>query len=247
MAYPHHPQADLHVHTLASGHAYSTINEIAMEAAQRGLRMVAMTDHGPALPGGPHPYHFAALRFIPEMLHGVRVLRGIEANILGVGRLDLDEHLLERLDLVMAGFHEDCGFDGRGVKENTRALLAVMENPRVKVISHPGNPNFPIDHRAVVECSVATGTALEINNSSFVVSRKGSCGNCREIIRLCAELGAPVTIGSDAHIAQGVGEFEVAMRELESLGIRWEQIVNRELETVLEFLGPAIEPAGFGA
>ena len=59
----------------------------------------------------------------------------------------------------------------------------------------------------------------------------------REIIRLCAELGAPVTIGSDAHIAQGVGEFEVALRELEAYGMRWEQIVNRELETVLAFLG----------
>ncbi len=239
MSYPASPRADLHVHSIASGHAYSTIGEIAQEAARKGLQMVAITDHGPALPGGPHPYHFAALRFVPEHLHGVRMLRGIEANILGEGRLDLDATVLDRLDLVMAGFHEECGFDGRGAEENTRTLLAVMEHPRVKVISHPGNPNFPVDYRAMVQKSVATGTALEINNSSFVISRKGSCGNCREIIRLCAELGAPVTVGSDAHIAQGVGEFEVALRELVAQGVRWEQVVNREVATVLAFLGLA--------
>ncbi len=237
MLYPFSPQADLHVHTVASGHAYSTLGEIVQEAARKGLKMVGMTDHGPGLPGGPHPYHFAALRFVPEYLHGVRVLRGIEANILGIGQLDLEDVLLDRLDLVMAGFHEDCGFDERGRDENTRAVLALMDNPKVKVIAHPGNPNFPLDYRAVVEKGAATGTALEINNSSFFISRRGSDGNCREIIRLCAELGAPVTVGSDAHIAQGVGEFDDALGALAAAGIKWEQVVNRTLESALTFLG----------
>jgi len=237
MLYPFSPQADLHVHTVASGHAYSTIGEITQEASRKGLKMVGMTDHGPGLPGGPHPYHFAALRFVPEYLHGVRVLRGIEANILGIGQLDLGDGLLDRLDLVMAGFHEECGFDGRDCDENTRAVLALMDNPKVKVIAHPGNPNFPLDYRTVVQKSAATGTALEINNSSFYISRKGSDGNCREIIRLCAELGAPVTVGSDAHIAQGVGAFDDALRELAGAGIKWEQVINRTLESALAFLG----------
>ncbi|OHB30392.1 MAG: phosphatase [Desulfuromonadaceae bacterium GWC2_58_13] len=237
MLYPFSPQADLHVHTIASGHAYSTISEIAQEATRKGLKAVGMTDHGPGLPGGPHPYHFAALRFVPEYLHGVRVLRGIEANILGIGQLDLDEGLLDRLDLVMAGFHEECGFDNRGRDENTRAVLSMMDHPKVKVIAHPGNPNFPLDYLAVVRKGVATATALEINNSSFYISRKGSAGNCQEIIRLCAELGAPVTVGSDAHIAQGVGEFDDALRKLTEAGVKWEQVMNRTLESTLEFLG----------
>ncbi len=237
MLYPSAPEADLHVHTVASGHAYSTIGEIALEAARKGVKMVGMTDHGPGLPGGPHSYHFAALRFVPETLHGVRILRGIEANILGVGQLDLEEALLERLDLVMAGFHEDCGFDDRGEAENTRALLALMEHPRVKVIAHPGNPNFPLDYEAVVCKGAETRTALEINNSSFCISRRGSSGNCREIIRLCARHGAPVTVGSDAHIAQGVGEFDDALMELGAVGVKWEQVVNRSTDSALEFLG----------
>lgn len=237
MPYPERPEADLHVHTLASGHAYSTINEIAAEAARKGLKLIAMTDHGPALPGGPHPYHFAALRFIPEFIQGVRILRGIEANILGRGQLDLAEPLLEKLDLVMAGFHEDCGYQGRGAVANTRALLAVMELPWVKVISHPGNPRFPVEFDVVARQAAATGTALEINNSSFTVSRKGSVEPCGRLAELCARHGAPVALGSDAHIAQGVGEFGEALAAIELAGVAWEQVINRSFASTLDFLG----------
>jgi putative hydrolase len=231
------PEADLHVHTVASGHAYSTIGEIAVEAAGKGLRVVGMTDHGPAVPGGPHFYHFAALRFVPATLNGVRILRGVEANIVGIGRLDLPEELLGRLDLVMAGFHEECGFDGQGLEANTAALLALIDQPRVKVISHPGNPNFPIDYEKVARRAAETATALEINNSSFGQSRKGSSGNCREIARLCARFGTPVAVGSDAHIAQGVGEFGEALKLLAEEGVGPQQVVNRTLESTLVFLG----------
>jgi putative hydrolase len=245
MAYPHRPQADLHVHTLASGHAYSTINEIAAEAARKELKLIAMTDHGPALPGGPHLYHFAALRFVPEFIHGVRVLRGIEANILGRGRIDLPDPLVEKLDLVMAGFHEETGFEEKGAVANTRSLLAVMELPRVKVISHPGNPRFPVDFEAVVRQALATGTALEINNSSFTVSRRGSSEPCGRLAQLCARHGAPVALGSDAHIAQGVGEFGEALGAIAAAGVAWEQVVNRTLASTLDFLGlpPAAAPS----
>ncbi|PLX84915.1 MAG: phosphatase [Desulfuromonas sp.] len=231
------PEVDLHVHTVASGHAYSTLAEVAAAAARRGLRGVGMTDHGPGLPGGPHPYHFMALRFVPRQLDGVRVLRGIEANILAEGRVDLDDDLLGKLDLVMAGFHEECGFDGRGEEANTRVVLALMDNPLVRVITHPGNPNFPLDYETVARRGAQTGTALEINNSSFTISRKGSSGNCSHIARLCARHGTPVAIGSDAHFHEGVGEFAEALLVAAEAGVKPEQIVNRTLESTLAFLG----------
>lgn len=237
MNHPIVPEADLHVHTVASGHAYSTLDEIAREAAGKGLRLIGMTDHGPALPGGPHPYHFAALRFVPETLHGVRVLRGVEANIVGNGKLDLADEVLGKLDLVMAGFHEECGFDRQGRETNTRALLALLERSPVKVVAHPGNPAFPLDYEAVVRKAAEVGVALEINNSSFGLSRKGSAGNCLQIARLCARFGAPVALGSDAHIAQGVGEFADALDAVRQSGIAWEQVINRTLGSALAFFG----------
>jgi putative hydrolase len=233
--------ADMHTHTVASGHAYSTVNELAQEAALRGLQAIALTDHGPALPGGPHLYHFGALRFIPRSIAGVRILLGVEANILDAsGRLDLPDTYLERLDFVMAGLHEGCGFDNQGRDRNTEAVLNVMQNVRVKAISHPGNPVFPLDYEEVVKGALATGTALEINNASFSMSRAGSAANCETLARLIARYRASVAVGSDAHIAQGVGIFDDALRLLDRAGVLPEQIVNASMERLLEFLG--LEP-----
>jgi len=230
------PEVDLHVHTVASGHAYSTIEEITRAAAGKGMRGVGMSDHGPSMPAAPHMYHFMGLRFVPEMLCGIRVFKGVEANILNGGRVDLDDDFLPRLDVVLAGFHADCGYTGTTVEHHTKTMMQVMENPLVHIISHPGNPEFPIDHRAVVKQAVATGTALEINSSSFSNARCGSKPNCIEIARLCAEHGALIAIGSDAHIAQTVGEVDDAIEVAQQAGIRWEQVVNRTLESTLKFL-----------
>lgn len=230
--------ADMHTHSTASGHAYSTVNELASAAAQKGLQAFALTDHGPALPGGPHLYHFAALRFIPKEISGVRVFTGIEANILDEeGTIDLPELYLMRLDFVMAGIHEGCGFDDRGITANTEAVIRAMANPLIKAISHPGNPLFPLDPEGIVEASVKTGTALEINNSSFVISRKGSRPNCEALARLIGSYGAPVIVGSDAHIAQGVGIFDEALQVLDTAGVQEEQVVNSSMTRLLQFLG----------
>ena len=237
MPLPVAAETDLHVHTVASGHAYSTINEIAAEAARRKLRLIGMTDHGPALPGGPHLYHFKALRFIPRQIQGVRILRGVEANILGERRLDLEHAQLEQLELVLAGFHPACGYTGRHQADHTRAVMSIMDKPQVQVICHPGNPEFSLDYRAIARHAAATGTALEINNSSFAVSRAGSADNCRLLARYCAEYGTPVPLGRDAHIAQGVGELDLALAEAREAGIRAEQIVNRTMASTLAFLG----------
>jgi len=230
--------ADLHTHTVASGHGYSTVNELAHAAAEKGLEALAITDHGPAMPGGPHRYHFLAMRFIPTEIAGVKILRGVEANIIDRdGTLDLDDQALSTLDFVMAGLHEGCGYEGRTREENTAALLAAMNNPRVRCISHPGNTQYPVDYRSVVARARETGTALEINNSSLGPSRKGSMENCRLIARLCAELGAPILIGSDAHISQGVGDFGDAVRLVLEEGVTESQVMNGSLERLVQFLG----------
>ena len=74
--------ADLHVHTVASGHAYSTVKEIVRVAADKGLLMIALTDHGPGMPGGAHAYHFSNQTALPDSMFGVRILKGIEANVM---------------------------------------------------------------------------------------------------------------------------------------------------------------------
>src|SRR3990172_5803131 len=147
-------EADLHVHTVASGHAFSTVEEIVKAASLKGLKGIGLTDHGPALPGGAHPYHFWNQRVFPREMGGVRIFRGAEANIVNLkGEIDLAEEILESLDLVLVAFHLYCGYDGKSALENTKVLIKAMENPLVDGIVHPGNPVFPIHAEEVVKAA----------------------------------------------------------------------------------------------
>lgn len=227
--------ADLHVHSLASGHAFSTIEEIVRAARKKGLEMLALTDHGPAMPGGAHEYYFGNLRILPDRLQGVKILRGVEANVLDAyGKLDLPEVYLQRLDLVLAGLHSPC-LPPSDKSRNTLAMINALRNPYVDIVVHPGNPEFPVDFAEVVRVAKAEGKALELNNSSFLV-RKGSWEFCTEVARLARQFGALVSIGSDAHFSADVGNFAQAVKLALAAGISQEQVLNSSPQRVSEFL-----------
>jgi putative hydrolase len=237
---------DTHCHTLASGHAYSTIKEMADYASQIGMKIIGMTDHGPSLPGGPHIYHFANLRILPEYISGVRILKGVEANIMDFeGALDVPERFLSKLELVLAGFHDGCLAPG-SVEENTRAVIAAMKNPLVDIISHPGNPQFTIDIERVVDCAVETGTLIEINNSSFGNARKGSEDNCRLIAMEAKKKGALLTTGSDSHICFHVGKFDKVLELFEELGIDEKLVVSSSPQRLIDFLNKKGKKLNYG-
>jgi len=230
-------KTDLHTHTISSGHGYSTVREICSEAQRRGIEMIGVTDHGPAMPGGPHVYHFTNLVVMPRMLSGVKILRSAECNIIDAdGGLDLDGRVLDILDIVHAGMHPFTGYEGASVEDNTRALLGAINGGRIDVLVHPGNPRFPFDHRTVIEAATSKGVLLEINNSSFTVVRKGSIDNCRLIITEAMRSGAGIVVGTDAHDASGVGVYDKALELVDEVGFPEDRIVNRDAESVLRFL-----------
>ncbi|MGI6424391.1 MAG: phosphatase [Tepidanaerobacteraceae bacterium] len=229
-------EVDTHCHTIASGHAYSTVVENAQEAAKKGLKMIAITDHGPALGEGINHYYFANMAVIPRQIEGVYILRGIEANILDEqGSIDLPERFLKKLDIVLAGFH-NVGFTGGTVEENTRAIIETMKNPYIDIIVHPGNPEFPLDIDRFVEAANEYNILIEINNSSFTVSRKGSRENCIKIAKKAASIGAKIAVGSDAHICFDVGNFEYARRAIEEAGVSEQNVINTSMQKVVDFL-----------
>ena len=231
-------QVDLHVHTVASGHAFSTVAEIAHEATLRRLRAVGIADHGPAIPGGPHLYYFSCMRFLPRTMEGVRILRGAEANLLdGKGKIDLPRELAEQLDYVMVGYHNGCGMKPANARRNTQALIAAMDNPRVKVLVHPGNPSFPVDVPELVAATRERNVALEINNASFSQARRGSHDPCSRIAAEVARTGGLICLSSDAHVAPQVGEVKDAWEVAAAAGVSEEQVVNRTYTSCLRFLG----------
>ncbi|MGA2547731.1 MAG: phosphatase [Rectinemataceae bacterium] len=226
---------DTHTHTVASGHAYSTVYELAMGARKRHLKGFVLTDHGPALPGGTHPYHFGNLRVLPDRMRGVRFYRGIEANILDQeGSLDLSDDDLRQLHFVYAGLHETV-FPPRAEAENTRALVAALSNPLVDAVSHPGNPIYPVDIRTVVLAAKEFGKAIEINDSSFRI-RKGSTDRCGEFARLCARTGTLVVCGSDAHYWEDVGRLDQVIALLGEAHVPRDLVINATTASFEAFL-----------
>ncbi len=230
-------KVDPHVHSISSGHAYSTIEECARAAAEKGLEAFAVADHGPAIPGSGNLYHFWNLKVVPRRWHGVWVLRSVEANIIDLhGNLDLPDKVLASLDLVQAGLHPYTGYEGEGIEDNTAALLGAISHPLVDVIVHPDNPSYAVDMERVVEAAARAGKALEVNNSSFVYTREGSGDNCRLMARLAAERGCLLSVGSDAHVATFAGEFSHAVEILREADVDPRSVVNCSIERLGEFL-----------
>ncbi len=227
---------DTHSHSIASTHAYSTVNEYFIEAKRKGLQMFALTEHGPSMPDSPHPWHFGNRKVLPRVVGGVAMLRGMEANILPLeGGLDVNEQLYGYLDFVIASFHEPV-FTPEDRQTNTQAVINTIETGYCQILGHLGNPNYPLDYLEVIKAAKAHNVLIEINNSSFTHSRQGSENNCRNIIELVVELDWKVCVASDAHVAYDVGNVTQASKLLKDVGVPEDKVVNRSAEHFLKFL-----------
>lgn len=228
---------DTHTHTIASGHAYSTIHDYLKVAKEKGIELIAFTDHGPAMPGGPNIFHIGNQRVIPREIDGIEILRGVEANIIDYnGNIDIEERYLKRLDLVIASLHDVCIEPGN-IEENTNALIKAMKNKYVDIIAHPGNPRFPIDIEKFVKAAKENNILIEINNSSFTnPGRSGSKENCIEIAMRAKEFGVKVVAGSDAHISFDLGNFDKVIEVFEIVEMPEELIMNTSKEKIKKHL-----------
>jgi putative hydrolase len=227
---------DLHMHTVASTHAYSTLHDYIATAQSRGIKLFAITDHGPDMADAPHYWHFMNMRIWPRVVDGVGILRGIEANIKNTeGEIDCTGPMLDALDLIVAGFHEPV-FPPRDKESHTRAMIAAMAAGEVHIISHPGNPKFPIDISAIAQAAAKYQVALELNNSSFTHSRKGSAPNCRAIAEAVRDAGGWLALGSDSHTAFTLGDFTECRKILDEVNFPEERILNVSPRRLLDFL-----------
>lgn len=226
--------AELHTHTNLSHHAHHTLDEMFKRASVLGLKAMAITNHGPALPDGVNIMHFATLWQLPEYIEGVYFIKGAEANIVDHdGKIDLTPRVLDRLQFVIASMHESVIKDG-GVKKNTNAYLKALENPKVHCLGHCGNPNYPMDHEAVVKKCAELGKIIEINAHSDV-ARTGSGDNCRDIARLCAKHGVRIILTTDAHSIYTLGEADAAIDLVQSAGYPEELIINTDMRRLSDY------------
>ena len=128
---------DIHTHTIASMHAYSTIREMAAAAKEKGLALLGISDHAPALPGTFHELYFHNFKVIRPAAYGIDLIMGAELNVLDhTGTVDLPEKALKKLHYAIASLHDLVIAPG-SQEENTAALLGAMENPYVTTPTIP--------------------------------------------------------------------------------------------------------------
>ena len=219
---------DAHTHTVASGHAYSSLQEMARAAADKGIQYLGITEHGPSIEGTCPLLYFKNMFVVPREMYGVNILMGCEVNILDTfGNLDLNDEYLDRLDIGIAGIHIKC-WKGGTKEENTQGVIKVIRNPKIHIISHPGDGTADLDFEQLVLAAKESHTLLEINNHSLAPERKKKIAwdNNREILRLCKQYETQLILGSDAHISFQIADYSRITPLLEETEFPDELIMN---------------------
>ena len=212
---------------------------MAQAAADKGLQVLGITEHGPSIKGTCPIVYFRNMFVVPRQMYGVRILMGCEVNILDTqGHLDLDDEYLDRLDIAIAGIHEKC-YQGGTKAENTQGMLNVIRNPKVHIISHPGDGTAELDLEPIVLAAKEAHTLLEINNHSLAPQRQKSEArdNNLELLRLCKKHNVPTILGSDAHISFQIADYTHLLPLLDETDFPDELILNFWPDRFFQYLG----------
>lgn len=229
---------DLHTHTIASGHAYSTIQEMISAAQKKGLELIGISDHAPCMPGSAYIYYFQNLRVVPKEIDGLKVMVGVEANIIDHnGKIDMNPSDLMHLDYVIASFHPPC-IKPSSKKHNTKALIKTIENPFVNIIGHPDDVRYDVDYKAIVLAAKENNVLLEVNNTSLSPKgfRKDSAIATKQVLEWCMHYEHPVILGSDAHISYDVGNFSYCQNLIEAISFPEHLVANTSIKMLTEYL-----------
>lgn len=231
-------ELDVHTHTIASGHAFSTLQEMVQAAADKGLKLLGITEHSSGIPGSCDPIYFRNLHVVPRKMYGIDLMLGAEINILdGEGNLDMDESYMKMLDLRIAGIHSLCYRQGTP-EENTHGMVEVVSNPYVQIISHPGDGTARLLFEPVVLAAKEHHTLLEINNNSLKPCRNkpDARKNNLEILRLCKKYEVPVILGSDAHISFDIATYGYVLELVKETEFPEGLIMNVSVEKFRNYL-----------
>jgi putative hydrolase len=236
--------ADYHTHSQYSHGKGNIVGNIEV-AIRKGLEAIAITDHGPAMAFGLGVKRAsdllqikAEIRQVQQYFPQVKVLAGVEANILNeAGDLDVPTEILAQLDLVLVGLHPNLfprleslrllGYhyggklsrtlNARARKFNTQALVNAVQRHPVDIVTHPGL-KLAVDTKELAQVCAARGTALEINSSHGYLTT--------EFVQVAVAAGVKFAINSDAHRPEDVGNLAAGLAIAEKVGLTAADIIN---------------------
>lgn len=237
---------DYHTHTIYS-HGKGTIRDNAEEAYIKGLKEIAICDHGPGHVGyGIKRSNLKVMREEIDELNlefepkGLKILLGVEANLIGYdGTIDVKKEDLKYLDILLLGYHFGAmprnpidfyklyifnglsklfsGLKDKAMKMNTDALIKAMDRYPIDIITHPGSKVY-VDIKRLAREAREKGTALEINSSHSHLTV--------DEIEIALREGVNFYIGSDAHRPEDVGNFEKGIKRAKLVKVPVERIIN---------------------
>lgn len=228
---------DMHTHTYASGHAYSTIYENVMAAKKIGLEVLGNTDHSPSMPNSTTNSYFSNLKTLPRVIEGIEVYNGSEVDAQNDGTLGLNDKYINKLDYCIVGFHPVVYRD-EGREANTRNAINFFKHPKIKFISHPDDDHIAFNYSDLVKAAVDYNVALEVNNSSFrkLNERINCLKNIETYLELSEKYNSKIIVDSDAHFHTQIGVLDSAMEFLEKNHFNEDLILNNDRDKLLEFL-----------
>ncbi len=231
--------ADYHTHTLYS-HGKGTIEDNVKVAISKGIETIGISDHSYGhLTYGVKKQDLYKMREEVDILNEkykdkIKILLGVESNILDdKGNIDCNDKIREVLDYVMAGYHfgskptnikglinhaSNYALNSQKSKEyNTTAIINAMKNNDIFVITHPGDKG-DVYIEEVAKVAKQTNTRLEINSSHKFLNV--------EQLRAIKDIGNSFIVGSDAHIPNNVGNFDLAINTIKEANIDLSLIEN---------------------
>lgn len=198
-------RGDLHMHTTATD-GRDDLRTMAEAARDAGLEYIAITDHSQslAMTNGLDEHraldHAARIRALDGDIEGIRLLAGIECDILPDGTLDLADDCLAALDLVVISVHSALDQDRQ---QMTDRLLRAIEHPHVDILAHPTGRRilkrepYAVDLDLVADRAATLGVLMEINAQPHRLDLSDSCA------RAAHARGARFVISSDSHSRTG--------------------------------------------
>jgi DNA polymerase (family 10) len=222
-------RGDLHMHTEATD-GRDTIRQMAEAALARGLAYIAITDHSKnlAMTNGLDDAralaHIRRIREVDAEMQGrIRVLAGIEVDILAEGEIDLEDSTLAEMDIVVASVHSHFS---QPLAQMTERVLRALENPHVRILGHPtgrkilSREPYAIDVEQILRRAAELGVAVEHNASPA----RADLSDLH--LRRAHELGCRIVVNTDAHATEELDQMGYGITQLRRAWLSAGDVLN---------------------
>jgi len=221
-------QGDVHMHTVETD-GRNSIEEMAVAAKEHGYKYMAITDHSKnlafanGLDDKRAVEHIKRIRAVSDQLGDIRILAGIEVDILADGSLDLSDSVLEQMDIVIASVHSAFN---QSPAEMTDRLLKAIENPNTSLLGHPTGrlllrrEAYSFDMDAVLKAAAQKKVAVEMN----AYPDRLDLGDRN--LRLAKEHGVKIVINTDSHHTSHLDKIRFGILQARRAWLTKEDVLN---------------------